>query len=199
MQSKKIVIVILAAGASSRMQKRKQLLKWNNTTMLEHAIKTAKASNATKVKVVLGASYEEIIVEIKDRQIEYLINKDWKQGIGKSIAFGIENIASDFGAAIIMLADQPLIDVLYLNKLIETFQNNNSKIIATKYKNKVGVPALFGSSYFTKLQMLNSDYGARQLLVEYEKDVLCVEAGGKTVDIDTEEDYKSVLKLNKKS
>ncbi len=199
MQSKKIVIVILGAGASSRMQKRKQLLKWNNTTMLEHAITTAKASNATEVKVVLGASYEEIIAEIKDKQIEYLINKDWKQGIGKSIAFGIENIASDFGAAIIMLADQPLIDVLYLNKLIETFQNNNSKIIATKYKNRVGVPALFGSSYFTKLQMLNGDYGAGQLLVEYEKDVLCVEASGKTVDIDTEEDYKSVLKLNKKS
>ncbi len=199
MQSKKIAIVILAAGVSSRMQKSKQLLPWNNTTMLEHAIKTAKASKANSIKVVLGANYQQIITEIENKQTEFLINKDWKQGIGKSIAFGIENIASDFGAAIIMLADQPLIDVLYLNKLIETFQNNNSKIIATKYKNRVGVPALFGSSYFTKLQMLNSDYGARQLLVEYEKDVLSVEAGSKTVDIDTEEDYKSVLKLNKKS
>ena len=56
-EKNKLAVLILAAGASSRMGKPKQLLPWKNTTLLGHAIAQAKKVS-TAVFVVLGANAE---------------------------------------------------------------------------------------------------------------------------------------------
>ncbi len=56
-----IPILILAAGESKRMGERvKQLLPWNNTTLLENAFRQATESQVEDVFVVLGANNEFI-------------------------------------------------------------------------------------------------------------------------------------------
>lgn len=182
----KTAILILAAGASKRMGKPKQLLPWKNTTLLGNCIKTAKAITAD-VLVVLGAN-ATLIEAMLPRSVDCIINIGWKNGMGTSIALGVQQIEEKFQPEqlLILLIDQPLIDEAYLKKLL---QQNSNNIVATKYGNRVGVPVLFPKTVFKELKNLTSDHGARFLLEKYKEELSVVDAAGKAVDLDTPENY----------
>jgi len=196
----KIAILILAAGESSRMADRiKQILPWKDSSLLGNAIAQAKATIADVNYTVLGA-YEEIIKAEVDFEAKAIIqNPDWKNGLGSSIATGINYFLSknlDYDAVLIMLGDQPLMDTNYLNKMIGNWIGNSSKIITTQYKGRSGVPAIFGKEYFSELQKLNKDYGAKDIISSNEGAILALNPEGKKIDIDTWETYQEILNKN---
>ncbi|MDO6517878.1 nucleotidyltransferase family protein [Zobellia uliginosa] len=194
----RIAILILAAGASSRMGKPKQLLPWRGTTLLGHAIRTAKASKAVLTLTVLGANAEKIRPEMTEA-FAFTENTAWESGMGSSIAHGTASLMAsdkDIEGILIMLADQPLIEEGYLNLLIDHSIRHKDKIIATTYKHRAGVPALFPKPYFEALLKLNKDFGAKQLLQEAGSHVIRVSAGQNIIDIDTSEDYEQLKHKN---
>lgn len=195
-KSNKIAAVLLAAGGSVRMQSTKQSLPWGNTTLLGNAIRSARESLATEIFVVLGANADKIKEQHSDSVIQWIKNEDWKKGMGTSITSAIKHILNNpnsFDAILIMLCDQPLIDSAYLNQIIDTFKNSDKGIIATAYKHRSGVPALFDKKYFSELEKLNKDYGAKDLIFKYSDDVLTIDPKGKELDLDTMEDYNKLV------
>ena len=194
-----IAILIMAAGTSSRMKAIKQLLPWGDSTFLGNAINNAKKSKATKVLTVLGA-YDQEIKKVTDfLGTESILNPNWKMGLGNSIAYGTKHLLeqdADYDGILVMLADQPLLDIQYFNGLIDNFSNSKHSIVATKYNNRVGVPAIFGKVHFKALLELNSDYGAREIIKTHLNDVMGISADGKELDIDTLEEYERVKKSN---
>ena len=199
-QKPNIAILILAAGDSTRMGSPKQLLKWKNTTLLGNAIETAQELKASKLTVVLGANYEDIKKKISQDQIEIIRNDNWKLGLGKSIAFGINHILkNDFelDGVFVMLADQPLIDATFLNSILDKFEVGKRQIIATSYKNgKQGVPVLFDKGYFEELSQLNDDNGAKRVLQKHSENVLVIKGDTMVSDIDSLEDYNRLYMAN---
>ncbi|ARV07548.1 glycosyl transferase [Polaribacter sp. SA4-10] len=192
---KNIAVLILAAGKSSRMGFTKQLLKVGTKTLLERAIEAGKKSKATTLFCVLGANLDEIKNEISTENIEFIINKNYEKGLSSSIVTGInfiEKSQNNFDAVLITLADQPKVDSTYLNQLIETFNSNSGKIIASKYDDKIGVPAIFPKIFFKKLVLLEGDKGAKNLLNSKLENILAV-VSDKLLDIDTKEDYKNYI------
>ena len=193
-----IAILIMAAGTSSRMQEIKQLLPWGNTTLIGNALKNAQNSDATAIYTILGAYKEEILQATDFGAIEAIYNPDWKMGLGNSIACGTKHLLEQdqaYDCILVMLTDQPFIDHEYLNALIDNFANSGRSIVATKYQNKVGVPAIFGKVHFEALKALHTDFGARDIIKTHFNDVLSISANGKEVDIDTLEEYERVLKI----
>ncbi|MCF6296078.1 MAG: nucleotidyltransferase family protein [Flavobacteriaceae bacterium] len=197
-----IAVIILAAGASTRIGTPKQLLRWKNTTLLGHAIITAKKLNTKDIIVILGNNYVLIKSKINNSGVQILNNKNWEKGLGNSIAFGVNNILenkSNIDGILIMLSDQPLIDSEYLNSLINKFIIGKHQIIATSYKNgKQGVPVLFDRIYFNELSKLNDDKGAKAIIEKYIKNVLVVNGEQIVPDIDTLENYKNLYNANHK-
>jgi molybdenum cofactor cytidylyltransferase len=195
-----IAILIPAAGASRRLGSPKQLLKWGDSTLLSHAIETAEELDQKEIVVVLGAYYNLIIPEIDSSSIQILKNEDWKNGLGSSIAVGVEylqNCNDDYDAVLIILPDQPLITPLYLKAMIEKFRGGKNQIIASTYGNgKHGVPALFDKKYFKKLRVLTDDRGAQELIKQSAKFVTSIDITPVISDIDTEEDYNKIYKAN---
>lgn len=195
-----IAILILAAGDSTRMGTPKQILKWKNTTLLGHAIETVQELKTSKLIVVLGANYEMIKAKIDYYQVEVLVNESWELGLGSSIAFGVNHLLkseTNFDAVFIMLADQPLIDSSYLNRVLDMYEIGKCQIIATSYKGeKQGVPVLFDAIYFEELSQLNDDKGAKRILQKYFKNVSAISADNLVSDIDTLEDYERLYKAN---
>ncbi|WNH12795.1 nucleotidyltransferase family protein [Thalassobellus suaedae] len=196
----KIPIIILAAGASSRMGSAKQLLNWGGKTLIEHTLQTALNTVSNDVIVVLGANYELIKKKITALSITILHNQEWEQGLGKSIASGV-NYIMEFNphadGVLIILADQPLIDSAYLNELIQVFNPSKNQIIATSYKNDTyGVPALFDKGYFKELSKLKNDKGAKHLLTQNESFVKTLVLPIKNVDLDSKEDYDMLYQAN---
>ncbi|WP_026809707.1 nucleotidyltransferase family protein [Arenibacter latericius] len=192
-----IAVIIMAAGASSRMGTAKQLLPWGKSTLIGNAIKTATDSDAKDVYVVLGARANEIkkSIELKDKAVIY--NQDWESGLGSSIANATRFIlekTENYDGILVMLADQPLIDTSYLNELITAFNEAKYSIITTKYNHGNGVPAIFDSSHFLELLQLNKDSGARDIIRLHKDRLISIDPKGKTADVDTYEEYLKMLK-----
>lgn len=191
-----IAVLILAAGESRRMgEKIKQLLPWKNSTLLGNALTQSKKSKANDLYLVLGANSQTIKEIINTEDVVVLDNKNWQSGMGSSIKTGLEYIAAlekEYDAVLIMLADQPLMDHTYLNQLIISWQASEKTIVATKYRSRAGVPAIFDKMHFLDLQKLNKDYGAKHLLDK--NDILVVDPKGKEIDIDTWETYQELMK-----
>ena len=192
----KLAVLLLAAGSSSRMGVPKQLLKWNNTTLLQHAINTVKQIDQDKIILVLGAHFEGIKSNIDATGLTLIYNDNWEKGIGNSIACGINHINKSLPQienVLIMLADQPLIDFSYLNEMLKTHCSNPDKIICTSYQNKkLGVPAIFNKIYFKELSELNHDKGAKELLNKNLDNILFLDGTHLISDIDTMKDYEAL-------
>lgn len=189
----KTAILILAAGSSSRMGKPKQLLPFKNTTLLGWSIAQAKKSKANNIFCVLGANAEIIKKDISNYNIETIFNANFKDGLSSSIVAGTDYLATkNYDSVLIMLADQPNVGSDYLNKLIKTSEENASKIIASNYIDKTGVPAIFTKEYFPDLLNLKGDKGAKDFLNNHQSKIIKLKPFN-LVDIDTIEDYKKLM------
>ncbi len=151
-----IAMLILAAGGSSRMEGIKQLLSWNNSTLLGSAITTGLNSDVKDVFVVLGANPDKILNCINTKNAHFIYHPNWEEGMGSTLAFGVQNILKindNYKAILIALSDQPVINVEYINNLISKALKFKKNIIVSNYgKNVGGVPAIFGSKYFSELK-----------------------------------------------
>ena len=178
----------------------KQLLPWQGGTLLSHAIEKSLQLKQLKTFVILGAHFQTIKKEIAHFPITIIHNKDWDSGMGTSIRSAITYFLGNslhFKAVLITLVDQPLIDVVHMGNLLSEFSKNKDMIIATIIKKKVGVPAIFPSSCFVELADLTEDYGARYILRKYKHMVISIEGEDKVEDIDTIEQYQSLLDRKK--
>ncbi|MFT7588909.1 MAG: molybdenum cofactor cytidylyltransferase [Limisphaerales bacterium] len=190
----KFAVLILAAGASTRMKRPKQLLPIGNTTLLGNAISSAQKITPDRVICVLGANSEEIKASVNFTGVEIVENPDWERGMGSSIAAGIQRIMTErFDLLLITLCDQPLLGDQHLRKLLSQCPENSKAIVATDYGGTAGVPALFPTSTFQLLKTLKGDKGAKLILNDPSQMVERVVAEQQTMDVDTELAYKEVL------
>lgn len=175
----------------------KQLLKINGKTFIEIAIENAIKTNAKAVFCVLGANAKKIKSQISYQKVEFIFNKNYQKGLSSSIVSGVEYIEKqplNFDAILIVLVDQPEVNTQYLNKLIARFQKNNTKIIASSYSKKSGVPAIFPKNYFKSLQLLKGDKGAKEFLQKHTSEIIQLKREQAFLDIDLPEEYESYLK-----
>ena len=194
-----IAILIMAAGESSRMKGIKQLLPWKGTTLLLHTLNTLLAVQKDAIYMVLGANADVIQtnLNLNEEPITLIKNKNWKNGLGSSIACGIEfilNLDDTYDGILICLADQPLLTSSYYQDMIAIFNANRATIVATKYPNKSGVPAIFTIQTAQELIHLKEDYGARHLMAKYQDKMIVLEAAEQIIDIDTLETYNQLHK-----
>lgn len=197
----KIVVLILAGGKGSRMGTIKQLLPWKDATLLENAIEQAKMSQASDIIVVLGAHATEIRSKISDKDILLVDNTEWESGLGTSISTGVNYIQNNIPHAegvMVLLVDQPLIDTQYIDHMLDTFIKHSKGMVTTNYGNREGVPAIFDKNYFSDLKSLNKDFGAKELIQKNTHLNISLNPKGKELDIDTPEDYNTLLKEQSK-
>lgn len=198
--SMNISLVLLAAGASSRLGQSKQMLPVEGVPLLEHAAKTALASGVKDVIVILGANEQPHLNAIQTLPVTTIANHYWKSGIGSSIKSGLNYLirkSPDTEAVILMVCDQPSLTPQHLRNLIETFNQTKAPIVASQYANTLGVPALFARSFFTNLLMLRDEQGAKKLIEQFQTQVKPVDFPEGSIDIDTQEDYQNYIARNK--
>ena len=189
-------IIILAAGASTRMGQPKQLLKYNDGNLVQHSIEEALAAGAQKVLVVLGAGAEQISEKINKRHANVLYNKNWEEGIASSIREGLKQsllLSANIDAVILMVCDQPYVNAALLRNLVHHHMESGKHIVASQYKDTLGTPVLFHKSFFPELLKLKGDTGAKKILMENKEQVQAVRFPLGDIDIDNIADYEMLL------
>jgi len=144
--------------------------------------------------VVLGAHQAIIEEQLGSYLITSIENPQWQEGMGTSIACGIQQLHA-FDQVLITLCDLPLIDQGHYQKLLQEHSQTSKGITATVFETIIGVPAVFDHSYFKTLSKLSGDRGARALIKNNMSDVHIVKANVPFTDIDTMEDYRKLIRL----
>ncbi len=196
-----IAIIILAAGASSRMGQPKQLLQYEGKSLVEHAIETAKNTGDCPVFIVLGANAEKIKSHIHAAKVQPVINNDWQKGMSSSIKSGVAaalEVYPDLEGILIMLVDQPLITSKHLKDLILAYRSGDGLLVASSYAGKLGVPALFSRRIFPELLKLQGQAGARHLIQQQKDNLISVEFPEGKLDLDTPEDWRNWIRKQQK-
>jgi molybdenum cofactor cytidylyltransferase len=186
--------IVLAAGAATRLGEPKQLVEHGGTPLVRRAVLAALDAGADRVIVVLGADAERIASALENLDsVQIVLNPLWQTGMASSLARGLE-AAGGSDAALVTLADQPLVDASVLRTLIEAF-NSERRIVASSYSGTLGVPIVVGSEYFTELMQLTGDRGAGPWLHKAEG-VTAIPLSGPILDIDTAEDVALLRKMD---
>ena len=185
-----VYAVILAAGKSARLGQAKQLLEWQNRTLLEHALSNAGMVFKDRVLVILGAEAKLIQSKINLAGAEVIVNPDWQTGMASSIRAAIQALPDSATAVMLMLCDQPLITAVQLLSLVNAWQASPAQIAASEYHQSIGVPAIFPASYFDQLLMLEGDKGAKSVLIKHQTDLIRISLPEAEFDIDTLADFQ---------
>lgn len=188
-------LILLAAGASRRLQQAKQLLPYQGTTLLHHSIQTALAAPVHPIVVVSFPGAEMPVSESERLHMVYNYNPE--EGLASSIRCGLAallKIDPQIEAAILMVCDQPYVTAGLLNSLLAGCSEADKEIAACSYKNTLGTPVLFKRTYFSKLAALKGDEGAKRIVQQHPGHVAIVSFPQGEIDIDTMEDYEGLLK-----
>jgi molybdenum cofactor cytidylyltransferase len=191
-----IGILLLAAGASSRMGQSKQLLKIKGEFLLVQSVTIAKETGLHPEVVVLGAHEKEHRQAIEHLSISIAVNAAWKNGMGGSLKTGLQHLISlapGTEAVLVMVCDQPLLTAGYLKKLVQEHQSSHALIVASRYAETGGVPALFHKSLFPEILELSDDQGAKKIIQQHPGDTCLVDFPEGSMDLDTPEDYRNFI------
>ena len=190
-----IAIIILAAGASTRMGTPKQLLRYQGNSLLRNTVESAVSSVCKPVVVVLGANAQQIAPEVNIPSVRAVENSDWHMGMGSSIRRGVLEITTfsdTVDAAIITVCDQPFLSPAIINHLVATYHSTGKPIIASRYADTLGVPVLFQHTFFSELTTLNEKVGAKKLINKHRSQVFSIPFPLGAIDIDTPKDYQQL-------
>lgn len=193
-------IIILAAGNASRFGSVKQLLHYNNKTLLQHVINEAVGAGADPVVVITGANADEITKSINNGRVEIVYNENWRQGMASGIIEGVRKLITlnnDIENIIITVCDQPFVSATLFRQLYQTQNEGVQHIVASAYADTIGTPALFTQKYFDALLSLTGEEGAKKVIKANAGDVATVDFPQGAIDIDTEKDYKDLLDQQK--
>jgi molybdenum cofactor cytidylyltransferase len=187
-----VAAILLAAGASRRLGRPKQLLLVNGETLLARNVRIARAAGVSPVFVVLGAERNRIHAAIEVSGAIAVENPHWQSGLASSICEGVAAVEARLpmsDGVLLMNCDQPRLDTPHLSALLSAFESTGREAIAaSSYAGTSGVPAVFPARFFAQLKALAGDKGARTLFAQNSDALVTVPFEGGEIDIDTPED-----------
>jgi molybdenum cofactor cytidylyltransferase len=189
--------VVLAAGESKRMGRKKEILPVRGEPMVRSVVrKLLESAKIDEVIVVLGAHADGVgaaLSGVIDERVELVGNMRYQEGMGTSLAQGVSSCSWGSEAFAIVLADAPFFRTEDVDALIDAHAEGN-RIVVPVRDGRRGHPVLIDGSFRDELEALTGDAGARHLLEEHEGSILelAIEDEGFLVDVDTEDDYEAV-------
>ncbi len=189
--------LIPAAGASTRLGFPKQLLAWNETTLLRDTLLKVLELQTDPIVVVLGSNFEVIRDSISDLPVTIVHNEDWEQGMGSSLARGMQYILHEHPEAehvLITLCDLPLVQTKHYQRMLEMSNITRDSIVATQFEELTGVPVILPEMYFSEIIKLKGDTGARKIIASNSGNVVVIPSEIPFTDVDTTEAYEALLR-----
>jgi nicotine blue oxidoreductase len=205
--------ILLAAGDGSRLGQPKALVVVGGQSLARRGVTLLQEGGATPIIVVTGAARLDAtdlagndnsaagsaVSESDSGQAEVISvhNPRWQTGMGSSVAAGLAAVPEDCTAAVLALADQPLIGSEAVRRLIAAHAAGAGVAVAC-YDGQPRNPVLISRVHWAEVaDMASGDMGARPFLRRHSDLVTTIECGdtGRPDDIDTRADLARVAAL----
>lgn len=188
--------VVLAAGASRRMGRAKQLLPVAGRPLLEGVVASACASRLDEVLVVLGARADEILAAVDLGRARVVRNPDHAAGMSTSLRVGMAALRPEVDRAVVILGDQPAISAPLLDRLLDMQERSGLPAAALSFGGLLHPPVVLSRELWGDLESLEGDVGCRAVIRAHPELVAALPAEGDLrhpVDVDTPEDYARLV------
>ena len=205
-----IAAVILAGGASSRMEQPKALLRVGGTTFLQHIASTIAAATIADVVIVLGAGHDVIQSTLGWFTGRVVVNDEWESGQLSSIKTGIASITGIAGNAgnaglgesnrsgiLIWPVDHPLVSADVIGEMVRVFQDETPAIVVPVCRGRRGHPVIISPVLFDEVRAAPIDAGLRFVVRAHEAEIrdVVTEDEGVLINIDTPDQYARYIAL----
>jgi CTP:molybdopterin cytidylyltransferase MocA len=198
--------IVLAAGSGSRYGQPKALVRFGTELLVQRACRLLRAGGCEPVLVVLGAQADLVRAAAglppAGREVAGLRTVDnpaWATGIGSSVRAGVAAAPATAVAAVVALADEPLVGVEAVRRLIGACRAGLpagvGAVVAT-YGGRQRNPVLLTRGVFDAVgAAAQGDTGARAWLRAHPGAVLGVPCDdtGEALDVDTPADLAVAL------
>ena len=188
---KDFAAIVLAAGSSRRMGKSKLLLDVGGEPMVRRAVTLCQAAGFSSIIAVLGHDAAQLAHALSGVAVQCVHNDHYAQGMSSSLQAGLTALPAGTQAALIYLADMPLVTVDDITALCAAYAPAQNRIICVPvHGGRRGNPVLLGQPVFSALSTLSGDQGAKSFIQAHTHLVAEVSAGpGVLIDLDTPAAY----------
>lgn len=195
-------VVILGAGASSRMGRPKLLLPWGGTSVVGHLIGQWQALGAEQIAIVCRAG-DELLGKELDRlgfpQCNRIVNPQPERGMFSSIlcAANWDGWQSGLMAWALALGDQPHLRDGTLRTLLAFCREHRESICQPQFEGRAHHPVIFPGEAFAELRQ-SRDTTLREFLkrISCPSNKCLIEDSGLYLDLDRPEDYRIAQNLH---
>jgi CTP:molybdopterin cytidylyltransferase MocA len=192
--------ILLAAGSGSRFGGGKLLAPYRGRPLIEAPLANLADAPLDETVVVVGDDAERLRRVCEPYGVRVVENPDWRQGQSSSVRAGLLALGPEVGAAVVLLADQPLVGPGAVKRLVAAFEEGAEVAVAT-YGGRRRNPVLFSRTVWPLLEAeLAGDEGARAVLRRHPDlvtDVPCDEVGD-PADVDTAEDLRGLERMHER-
>jgi len=188
-------VVILAAGASTRMGARKLLLPWGEKTILTHLLDQWRSIGAAQIAPVIDPSNQPLrkaLAHAGFSPSDWIENRSPQLGMFSSLqeASRWTGWLSTLTHWIISLGDQPHIQISTLRLLLDAARENPTRICQPALNGHTAHPIILPASNFRELAQNNvPDLRTYIRSREALRLRVPVKDAGVSGDLDTPEDY----------
>ena len=147
--------IVLAAGSSVRMGRKKLLLELAGQSVVRRAVSRALAA-LDPVIVVLGHEADRVRQELAGLSCRVVVNPEHGRGMETSVRAGVAALPAGADAAVMLLADMPLVTPAMLAALVERFRTTGAPLVISRYGETITPPHLYARSLLAELAAAGS-------------------------------------------
>ena len=189
-----ISALVLAAGKSTRMGVQKMTLPWGNSTVIGKVITTIQEAGIINIQVVTGSKQKEVENVLTGFTLAFIFNPNYADGdMISSVQEGLRSLHGTSEAALIVLGDQPQIEVSTIKEILECYYSTRCEIVVPSYQMHRGHPWLLEKSLWDEVLSLETTETLRDYLHRHQDKIKYVNVNTSSIiqDLDTMEDYQS--------
>jgi CTP:molybdopterin cytidylyltransferase MocA len=195
-----ISAILLAAGSGSRFGGGKLLAPYRGRPLIEASLANLAEAPIEETVAVIGDDAQRLRAVCEPYGVRVVENPDWRQGQSTSVRAGLLALGPEVRAAVVLLADQPLVGPGAVGRLVAAFEEGAEVAVAT-YGGRLRNPVLFSRAVWPLLEAeLSGDEGARAVLRRHPDlvtEVPC-DGVGDPADVDTAEDLRSLERMRER-
>ena len=187
MTTDRVTGLVLAAGGSRRLGRPKQLLPYRGSTLLDHALDTARACGFDQLICTVG----DVLPGVDFGGVQVVENPHRGEGCSSSIAAALPLVDVRSDVVVLLLGDQPGIRREAVATLLGS--RGGARFAVCRYDDGRGHPFAFGREAFGELAAMHGDKAVWKLLERHADEVREVAiAGPVPIDVDTWADYEAL-------
>lgn len=191
--------MILAAGAGRRFGGRKLLAPLHGRPLVGHVLELVRRARdvglVTGARLVMAQGDAGLAELARAAGVQTVANDAPDRGLSSSLRLGLAALGADAGAAILLLADQPLVRLDVLAGLIGAWHERRGVLIRPRYADapgEPGHPVLADRSVWPLAEQLEGDAGFAAVIAPHSPGAAFIDVAGRNPDVDTPADLHTL-------